>query len=47
MNMINARFFRQYAQDPNIRPAPTRIFWGPGDNDNTIFYPGFLKDPMP
>jgi hypothetical protein len=47
MNMVNARYFRELAKNPDARPAPTRIFWGPGDADNTIFYPGFNKDPIP
>ena len=47
MNMVNARYFRELAKNPNAKPAPTRIFWGSGDADNTIFYPGFNKDPIP
>ncbi|WP_206076730.1 PAAR domain-containing protein [Pseudoduganella plicata] len=47
MNMVNARYFRELSQNPDARPAPTRIFWGAGDTDNTIFYPGFNKDPIP
>ncbi|RQQ00438.1 LysM peptidoglycan-binding domain-containing protein [Burkholderia stagnalis] len=46
MNMVNARYFRELTSNPNATPLPTRIFWGPGNTDNTIFYPGFGKSPM-
>lgn len=46
MNMVNARYFRELMVNPNATPAPTRIFWGPGNADNTIFYPGFGKNPL-
>ncbi|OXI87196.1 hypothetical protein CFB40_16100 [Burkholderia sp. AU31652] len=46
MNMVNARYFRELTSNPNATPLPTRIFWGPGSTDNTIFYPGFGKSPM-
>ncbi|WP_124920373.1 hypothetical protein [Burkholderia stagnalis] len=46
MNMVNARYFRELMNNPNATPLPTRIFWGPGNTDNTIFYPGFGKSPM-
>ncbi len=46
MNMVNARYFRDLMVNPNAAPAPTRIFWGPGNTDNTIFYPGFGKNPL-
>jgi hypothetical protein len=45
MSMVNARYFRELMVNPNAAPAPTRIFWGPGNSDNTIFYPGFGKTP--
>ncbi|SAL10824.1 LysM peptidoglycan-binding domain-containing protein [Caballeronia telluris] len=47
MNMVNARYFRELIVNPNAAPAPTRVFWGPGNVDNTIFYPGFGKTPLP
>ncbi|GLR14013.1 hypothetical protein GCM10007907_28030 [Chitinimonas prasina] len=47
MNMVNARYFRDLMTNPNANPVPTRIFWGPGNTDNTIFYPGFGKTPLP
>jgi hypothetical protein len=43
MNTVNARYFRQLQIDPLASPAPSRIIWGPGNTDNTIFYPGFGK----
>jgi hypothetical protein len=45
MNMVNDRYFRALQVNPNVLPAPTRIFWGSGNTDNTIFYPGFGKAP--
>ncbi|WP_426165686.1 LysM peptidoglycan-binding domain-containing protein [Pseudoduganella sp. R-34] len=45
MNTVNARYFREVEVEPTARPTPSRIFWGPGDTDNTIFYPGYGKDP--
>ena len=47
MNMVNARYFRELMTNPNATPNPTRIFWGVGNADNTIFYPGFGKTPLP
>lgn len=47
MNMVNDRYFRELQVNPAATPAPTRIFWGPGNADNTIFYPGFGKTPTP
>jgi uncharacterized Zn-binding protein involved in type VI secretion len=47
MNMINGRYFQELLVNPDARPKPTRIFWGPGDKDNTVYYPGFHKDPIP
>ncbi|MGC7935866.1 hypothetical protein [Pandoraea pneumonica] len=46
MNMVNARYFRSLIVNPSAAPQPTRIFWGPGNTDNTIFYPGFGKTPF-
>ena len=46
MNTVNARYFRELQLNPNAKPKPTRIFWGSGDTDNTIFYPGFGKTPV-
>jgi len=46
INTVNARYFRQLQLDTTARPQPTRIFWGPGNTDNTIFYPGFGKTPL-
>lgn len=46
MNVVNARYFRALQENPNAMPAPTRIFWGPGNVDNTIFFPGFGKSPL-
>lgn len=47
MKMVNARYFNELLRNPDARPQPSRIFWGPGDKDNTVFYPGFYKDPLP
>jgi len=47
MNMINNRYFKEILVNPDARPRPTRIFWGPGDADNTVYYPGFHKEPIP
>ncbi|WP_426343561.1 PAAR domain-containing protein [Pseudoduganella sp. R-32] len=47
MDMINGRYFKELQVNPDARPVPTRIFWGPGDADNTVYYPGFYKDPVP
>jgi hypothetical protein len=46
MEMVNARYFRELMSNPNAAPSPTRIFWGAGNTDNTIFYPGFGKNPL-
>ncbi|MDH5228446.1 MAG: hypothetical protein OEZ58_09205 [Gammaproteobacteria bacterium] len=45
MDLVNARYFRQLQQNPLAKPQPTRIFWGTGNADNTIYYPGFGKAP--
>lgn len=45
MNVVNARLFRELQANPNAQPKPTRIFWGTGNTENTIFYPGFGKAP--
>jgi hypothetical protein len=46
MNIVNARYFRELQINPDAMPKPTRIFWGSGNADNTIFYPGFGKEPL-
>jgi hypothetical protein len=46
MNTANARYYRQLLQNPSAKAQPTRIFWGTGNTDNTIFYPGFGKTPQ-
>lgn len=47
MNLLNARYFRVLQENPSAAPIPSRIFWGSGPTDNTIFYPGFGKTPLP
>ncbi|MDR5777681.1 MULTISPECIES: LysM domain-containing protein [unclassified Caballeronia] len=47
MEMVNIRYFRQLELNPQANPTPTRIFWGPGNVDSTVFYPGFGKAPLP
>ncbi|WP_183004809.1 hypothetical protein [Achromobacter sp. UMC71] len=46
MEVVNARYFRALESNPNAVALPSRIFWGAGDADNTVFYPGFGKDPL-
>ncbi|WP_345426150.1 hypothetical protein, partial [Halioxenophilus aromaticivorans] len=46
MNVVNARYFRELQVNPGAQARPTRIFWGSGNTDNTIFYPGFGKVPV-
>jgi hypothetical protein len=46
INSLNDQFFRQLQLDPAATPTPSRIFWGPGNADNTVFYTGFNKDPV-
>jgi hypothetical protein len=43
MNVVNARYFRALDANPLASPTPSRIFWGTGNTDNTIFWPGFGK----
>ncbi|MET1257212.1 hypothetical protein [Aliikangiella maris] len=43
MNILNDRYFEQLLTNPSAKPQPSRIFWGTGDYDNTLFYPGFGK----
>lgn len=45
METFNNIYFRQQEVNPNALPQPSRIFFGSGDYDNTIFYPGFGKWP--
>ncbi|MET1257214.1 hypothetical protein [Aliikangiella maris] len=44
MKVLSAKYFRQLEVNPNIKPQPSRIFWGEGDFDNTIFFPGYGKE---
>jgi hypothetical protein len=43
LNLVNDRYFGQLTLNPSASPQPSRIFWGAGDFDNTIYYPGFGK----
>ena len=47
MNVVNGRYFRALEANPSATPLPSRIFWGSGPTDNTIFYPGFGKAGLP
>ena len=42
--MVNDRYFEQLTLNPAAKPQPTRILWGTGDQDSTVFYPGFGKE---
>jgi hypothetical protein len=46
MNGLNDQFFRELQVNPTATPKPSRVFWGPGNADNTVFYPGFNKGPV-
>lgn len=44
INLLSDRYYEKLLANPNARPEPSRIVWGAGNTDNTIYYGGVGKE---